>query len=83
VRRQFYCSRDCWLRTRTNRLRLLCERAAVNKKLSEDHADNVTNILLQKGDLPLTRMLAPGAMGEAYRAADPELTNILGSFQMN
>jgi len=35
----------------------------LNQKLSEDRAHNVTNILLQKGHLPLTRMLAPAAMG--------------------
>jgi OmpA-OmpF porin, OOP family len=39
--------------------------AALNQKLSEDRADNVTNILLQQGKVPLTRMLAPGAMGES------------------
>jgi outer membrane protein OmpA-like peptidoglycan-associated protein len=37
----------------------------INQKLSEDRASNVTNILLQKGNLPLTRILAPGAMGES------------------
>jgi outer membrane protein OmpA-like peptidoglycan-associated protein len=37
--------------------------AAVNQKLSEDRANNVTNILLQQGKVPLTKMLAPGAMG--------------------
>jgi outer membrane protein OmpA-like peptidoglycan-associated protein len=38
---------------------------AVNQKLSEDRAANVTNILIQQGKVPLTRMLAPGAMGES------------------
>ena len=37
----------------------------VNQKLSQDRANNVTNILLQKANLPLTRILAPGAMGES------------------
>ena len=37
---------------------------SLNQKLSEDRASNVTNILLQQGHIPLTRMLAPGAMGE-------------------
>jgi len=37
----------------------------VNQQLSEDRANNVTNILLQKANLPLTRILAPGAMGES------------------
>jgi OmpA-OmpF porin, OOP family len=37
----------------------------VNQKLSEDRANNVTNILLQKANVPMTRILAPGAMGES------------------
>ncbi len=40
---------------------------ALNQQLSEDRANNVTNILLQQGDIPLTRMLAPGAMGESHQ----------------
>ena len=40
--------------------------ASLNQKLSEDRASNVTNVLLQKGHIPLPRMLAPGAMGEAH-----------------
>lgn len=39
--------------------------AAVNQKLSEERAANVTNILIQQGHVPLTNMLAPGAMGES------------------
>ena len=39
--------------------------AAVNQQLSEQRANNVTNILVQKGHIPLTNMLAPGAMGES------------------
>ena len=31
-------------------------------------AGNVTNILLQQGHVPLTRMLAPGAMGESHQS---------------
>jgi outer membrane protein OmpA-like peptidoglycan-associated protein len=38
---------------------------ALNQKLSEDRANDVTNFLLQQGHIPLTRMLAPGAMGES------------------
>jgi len=38
---------------------------ALNQKLSEDRANNVTNILLQQGKIHLTRMLSPGAMGES------------------
>jgi outer membrane protein OmpA-like peptidoglycan-associated protein len=40
---------------------------ALNQQLSEDRADEVTNILVQQGHIPLTRMLAPGAMGEAHQ----------------
>jgi outer membrane protein OmpA-like peptidoglycan-associated protein len=39
--------------------------AQVNQKLSQERAQNVSNILLQQGKVPLTRMLAPGAMGES------------------
>jgi outer membrane protein OmpA-like peptidoglycan-associated protein len=39
--------------------------AALNQKLSEDRANDVTTFLLQQGHVPLTRMLAPGAMGES------------------
>jgi OmpA-OmpF porin, OOP family len=39
----------------------------VNQQLSEDRADEVTNILVQQGHVPLTRMLAPGAMGETHQ----------------
>jgi outer membrane protein OmpA-like peptidoglycan-associated protein len=39
--------------------------AAMNQKLSQQRAENVTNILIQQGKVPLTRMLAPGAMGES------------------
>ena len=40
----------------------------VNQKLSEDRANNVTNILLQKANVSLARILAPGAMGESRQA---------------
>ena len=39
--------------------------AAFNQQLSEDRAQNVTNIIVQQGHVPLTNMLAPGAMGES------------------
>ena len=39
--------------------------AAFNQQLSEDRANNVTNILVQQGHVPLTNMLAPGAMGQS------------------
>lgn len=41
----------------------------LNQQLSEDRADQVTNILIQQGHIPLTRMLAPGAMGESHQVA--------------
>src|SRR5208337_859972 len=44
--------------------------AALNQKLSDDRAANVTNILLQQGHVPLTRMLAPGAMGESHQVGN-------------
>jgi outer membrane protein OmpA-like peptidoglycan-associated protein len=43
---------------------------ALNQNLSDDRADNVTNILLQQGHVPLTRMLAPGAMGESHQVGN-------------
>jgi OmpA-OmpF porin, OOP family len=54
--------------------------AELNQKLSEDRANNVTKILLQDGHIPLTNMLAPGAMGESHQidkgtAADTEAAN--------
>jgi len=44
--------------------------AALNQKLSEDRAQAVTAILLQQGQIPLTRMLAPGAMGESEQVGN-------------
>jgi OmpA-OmpF porin, OOP family len=38
--------------------------AAMNQKLSQARASNVVNLLQQQGNVPLSRMLAPGAMGE-------------------
>jgi outer membrane protein OmpA-like peptidoglycan-associated protein len=43
--------------------------AAVNQKLSEQRAGNVTNIVTQQGHIPLTNMLAPGAMGESRQVS--------------
>lgn len=39
----------------------------LNQQLSEDRASAVTNVLVQQGHIPLTRMLAPGAMGETHQ----------------
>jgi outer membrane protein OmpA-like peptidoglycan-associated protein len=39
--------------------------ASYNQKLSEDRANSVTQFLQQQGHIPLTNMLAPGAMGES------------------
>jgi OmpA-OmpF porin, OOP family len=53
--------------------------AALNQKLSDDRANNVVNILLQQGHVPLTNRLAPGAMGESHQVdkgtADTEAEN--------
>ena len=54
--------------------------ASLNQKLSEKRANNVTSILLQQGHVPLTNMLAPGAMGESRqvgkdKSADSEAEN--------
>ena len=44
--------------------------ASLNQKLSQDRAGNVTAILLQQGHVSLTRMLAPGAMGESNQVGN-------------
>jgi OmpA-OmpF porin, OOP family len=44
--------------------------AALNQELSEERAENVTNILIQQANVPLTTMLAPGAMGESRQIGD-------------
>ena len=43
---------------------------SLNQKLSQDLSADVTNILLQQGHVPLTRMLAPGAMGESSQVGN-------------
>lgn len=43
--------------------------AALNQKLSTERAENVTNFLEQEGGIPLTNMLAPGAMGTSQQVA--------------
>ena len=47
--------------------------AALNQKLSTERAENVTNFLEQEGKIPLTNMLAPGAMGTSTQVA-PDTT---------
>jgi OmpA-OmpF porin, OOP family len=42
----------------------------LNQRLSEDRGAAVTNILVQQGHVPLTRMLAPGAMGETHQVGN-------------
>jgi outer membrane protein OmpA-like peptidoglycan-associated protein len=44
--------------------------ASLNQKLSEDRANRVTQFLQQQGQVPLTNMLAPGAMGESRQIAN-------------
>jgi outer membrane protein OmpA-like peptidoglycan-associated protein len=39
--------------------------ASLNQELSEDRANSVAQFLQQQGHIPLTNMLAPGAMGES------------------
>ncbi len=43
---------------------------ALNQQLSEERANNVTNIVVQQGHVPLTNMLAPGAMGESRQVGN-------------
>jgi outer membrane protein OmpA-like peptidoglycan-associated protein len=43
--------------------------AALNQKLSTERAENVTVFLEQQGQVPLTHMLAPGAMGTSKQVA--------------
>jgi outer membrane protein OmpA-like peptidoglycan-associated protein len=45
---------------------------ALNQKLSEDRANNVTQFLQQQGHIPLTNMLAPGAMGESRQVGSDQ-----------
>jgi outer membrane protein OmpA-like peptidoglycan-associated protein len=47
--------------------------AALNQKLSTERAQNVANFLEQEGKIPLTNMLAPGAMGTSKQVA-PDTT---------
>jgi len=48
--------------------------AAINTKLSEDRAQAVVTYLMQKGEVPVRHIVAPGAMGE-YGAAAPNETS--------
>ena len=43
--------------------------AALNERLSTERAENVTDFLEQQGQIPLTNMLAPGAMGTSRQVA--------------
>ena len=44
--------------------------AAVNQRLSSERAENVLTIIQQSGAIPLTRILAPAAMGTTNQVAD-------------
>ena len=44
--------------------------AEVNQKLSDERAHNVASYLLQYGKIPLTNLLAPGAMGESEQVGN-------------
>jgi OOP family OmpA-OmpF porin len=43
--------------------------AALNERLSTERAENVTDFLEQQGQIPLTNILAPGAMGTSKQVA--------------
>lgn len=43
--------------------------AAINQKLSQERADNVLDFIEQQGGIPLTNVLAPGAMGTTGQVA--------------
>jgi outer membrane protein OmpA-like peptidoglycan-associated protein len=43
--------------------------AALNEKLSTERAENVADFLEQQGQVPLTNILAPGAMGTSRQVA--------------
>jgi outer membrane protein OmpA-like peptidoglycan-associated protein len=47
--------------------------AALNQRLSAERADHVLELLEQQGNLPLTNVLAPGAMGTSTQVA-PDAT---------
>jgi len=47
--------------------------AALNQRLSQERAANVTDFLEQSGGIPLTNILAPGAMGTSRQVA-PDTT---------
>jgi len=49
--------------------------AAMNTKLSEDRAKAVITYLVQRGEVPVRHIVAPGAMGE-YGAAAPNETKV-------
>jgi OmpA-OmpF porin, OOP family len=42
----------------------------LNQRLSEDRANNIAILLSQQGHIPLTNMLAPGAMGESRQVGN-------------
>ncbi len=44
-------------------------RAALNQRLSLERARNVTNFMEQQGNIPLTNILSPGAMGTSRQVA--------------
>jgi outer membrane protein OmpA-like peptidoglycan-associated protein len=49
---------------------------ALNQKLSVDRANNVANYLQQQAHVPLSRMLAPGAMGESRQVDSGETSDL-------
>jgi outer membrane protein OmpA-like peptidoglycan-associated protein len=47
----------------------------LNQKLSQDRANNVATVLIQQGRVPLTNILAPGAMGETEQVESDNATD--------
>ena len=43
---------------------------AKNQELSEQRAENVADILVQQGHIPITHLLAPGGMGESQQVGN-------------
>ena len=50
-------------------LRRLILGGALNQKLSMERTDNVLSFLEQDGNMPLSNVLAPGAMGTSNQVA--------------
>jgi OmpA-OmpF porin, OOP family len=58
-----------WRRCGGLLLGTVVQRAALNQRLSLERARNVTNFMEQQGNIPLTNILSPGAMGTSRQVA--------------